>query len=101
MVILVRYAFLLALGLGAIFTFVSATAVTGQMLLAGTGTAVQDPSDMSLWVMVAMGGMGLLSLFRHAFVRAPARARLWYRDHRESLATLIVVGGVFFAFMVL
>ena len=101
MVIVVRYAFLLALGLAAIFAFVSATAVTGQMLLASTGAGVGNPSEMSLWVMVAMGGLGLLSLFRFTFARLPSMARDWYRENREQLATIIVLGGVFFAFVVL
>ncbi|MEC9367126.1 MAG: hypothetical protein VX871_00345 [Pseudomonadota bacterium] len=101
MVIVVRYACLLAVGIAAIFAFVSAAAVTGQMLLAGAGSSVQNPGEMSLWVMVCMGGLGLLSLARYTFVRLPTMARDWYRENREQLATIVVLGGVFLAFVML
>lgn len=45
MEILLRYACLVGIGLASLFTFVSATAVTGERLAAAGGYAVQDPAD--------------------------------------------------------
>ena len=98
MVIVLRYAFLLALGAASIFAFISATAVTGQMLIVGSGHSIQNPQDLGIWVMAGMAALSAVSLVRFVFSGIPAMARRWYGDNRDKLFALVIVvviGAVF------
>ncbi len=101
MVIVLRYAFLLSLGVASIFAFISATALTGQMLIAGSGHSVQNPEDMGVWVMAGMAVLTALSLFRFVFSGLPAMAKSWYRNNKDKLLTIFVAGIVCAVFLVL
>ena len=100
MAILLRYACLMGLGLASIFVFVSAGAVTGQMVTARAGAAV-NPHDISIWVLGVITFLGLFSVFRFMFARLPFMLRDWYRDHKDKVATLAMAGFVCFVFVVL
>ena len=100
MIIVLRYAFLLALGMASIFAFISATAVTGQMLIAGSGHTVQNPEDMGVWVLAGMAVLTALSLFRFVFSGLPAMAKTWYQNNKDKLFTLIIAGVVCAVFLV-
>ena len=102
MSILLRYACLLGLGYAAIYTFVSASAVTGQRLAASGGYVVQDPADSGFMVLAVIGVLGLFSIVNFV-VRGPSRLRDWqerrhYERRRGQLGSLILacVIGVFF-----
>lgn len=98
--ILLRYAFLLGLGLASVFTFVSATAVTGQRLAATSGYAIQNPADSSFLVLALIGILGFLSVFNFALRRFPSLMRDWYERRKGQLATLMMFGVVCVVFMV-
>lgn len=96
--VLLRYAFLLALGMVSIFALVSATAVGGQMILAQTGHAVEDPGNLTLWVVAGMAGLSLLSIVKTVFV-SPSRFKLWLHYNQGRFYTLLLGGllcAVFF-----
>ena len=101
MIIVLRYAFLLALGVASIFAFISAMAVTGQMLIAGSGHSVQHPEDMGVWVMAGMAILTTISLLRFVFSGLPAMAKSWYRDNKDKLLTIFIAGIVCAVFLVL
>jgi hypothetical protein len=102
MSILLRYACLLGLGYAAIFTFVSASAVTGQRLASSSGYTIQDPSDSGFIVLAIIGVLGLFSIVSFV-VRGPSRFRDWQdrrryerrRGHLGSLILACVIGVVF------
>lgn len=100
MIIVLRYAFLLALGVASIFALFSATAVTGQMLIAGTGHTVQNPEEMGVWVMAGIAVLTGLSLFRFVFTGLPAMAKTWYQNNKDKLFTLVMAGAVCAVFLV-
>jgi len=98
--ILFRYAFLLALGLGSAFTFVSATAVTGQRLAAASGFAVQNSADSSFMVLALIGILGFLSVFNFVLRRFPSLMRDWYERRKGQIATLMMACVVCVVFVV-
>ncbi len=96
--VLLRYAFLMALGMVSIFALVNATAVGGQMFLAEAGHTVENPSNLTFWVVGAMAALSLLSLFR-TVVMSPSRFRLWMHYNQGRFYTLLLGGllcAVFF-----
>lgn len=98
MALIVRYACLLALAVGSVYAFLTATTVTGEKLLAEAGHRVDDPGTIGVWIIAAMTAFGLLSVFRFVFARLPAMARDWYANNKERLMTLLLiglVGGIF------
>lgn len=98
--ILLRYAFLLGLGLASVFTFVSATAVTGQRLAATSGHAIQNPADSSFLVLALIGVLGFLSVINFALRRFPSLVRDWYERRKGQLATMMMAGVVCVVFLV-
>jgi uncharacterized protein HemY len=98
--ILFRYACLLGLGLASIFTFVSATAVTGQRLAATSGYAVQNPADSSFMVLALIGVLGLLWMLRFVTRGVPSLMRNWYERRKGQLATLMMAGVLCMVFLV-
>lgn len=98
--ILLRYAFLLGLGLASVFTFVSATAVTGQRLAATSGHAIQNPADSSFLVLALIGVLGFLSVINFALRRFPSLVRDWYERRKGQLATMMMAGVVCIVFLV-
>lgn len=101
MIVMLRYACLLGLGLASLLAFVSAGSVTGQMVMASSETTAMHPQDISTWVLGAIAALGLWSVFRFMFAGLPLLIRDWYRDHKEKMATLAMVGIVCFVFVVL
>ncbi len=101
MVILLRYALLLGLGLASLFAFISAGSVTGQMVLASGEQAQIHPQDMSVWVLGAIATLGIFSVIRFLFARVPFLLRDWFRDHKEKLATAALACGLCVFFVVL
>ncbi len=98
--ILLRYACLLCLGGASLFTFVSASAVTGQRLAATSGYAVQNPADSSFLVLAVIGALGFLSVVNFALRRFPSLVKDWYERRKGSLATLMMVGVICIVFLV-
>ena len=98
--ILLRYAFLLGLGLASIFAFVSATAVTGRRLAASSGFPVQDSADMTFMVLALIGILGLLSVAKFIFSGFPAMMRDWYGRHKGQIAALTMAGVIGAVFLV-
>ena len=102
MSILFRYACLLGVGYAAIYTFISASALTGQRLASSGGYVVQDPADSGFIVLAVIGVLGFLSIMSFV-VRGPLRYREWqdrrrYERRRNRLGSLIlacVIGVVF------
>ncbi len=99
MYILFRYAFLLCLGLVSIFTFVSASTVTGQMLASTSGYAMQNPGDLPFYVLAAIGLLGFASMARFVVSGVPQMVRDWTDRKRRSnyamLAMICLIGAVF------
>ena len=98
MVIVLRYVCLLALGGASIFAFISATAATGQLLLAESGRTVENPESMGFWIFAVMAGVSLFSVLRFMFSRAPVAVWTWIKDNKDRLATLVLIvliGGLF------
>ncbi len=89
--ILFRYACLLGLGLASVFTFVSATAVTGQRLAATSGYAIQNPAGSSFLVLAFIGILGFLSVINFVFRGFPALVRDWYERRKGQLGALMMV----------
>lgn len=98
--ILFRYAFLLALGLASLFTFVNATAITGERLAAAGGYPVQDPGDSSFMVLALIGILGFLWLVHFILRRFPSLVRDWYERRRGQLATLMMACVLCMVFLV-
>lgn len=98
--IVLRYAFLLGLGIASVFMFFSATAVTGQRLAATSGYAMQNPSDSSFLVLALIGFLGFLSVFNFALRRFPALIRDWYERRRGQLATMMMACVICVVFLV-
>lgn len=99
--VLFRYAFLLALGLASLFTFVNATAVTGERLAAAGGYTVQDPADGSFMVLALIGVLGFLWLVHFILRGFPALVRNWCERRRGQLGTLVMAGALCMVFLVL
>lgn len=99
--VVLRYACLLGLGFASIFAFVSAGSVTGQMMVASGDAALIHPRDVSVWVLGLFAMVSLFSVFRFVFSRLPFMIRDFYRDHKEKMATLAMMGIVCFVFVVL
>jgi hypothetical protein len=98
MVLVLRYVCLLALGGASILAFISATAATGQLLLAENGRAIENPEAMGFWILALMAGVSLFSVFRFMFSRAPVAVWTWIKDNKDRLATLVLIvmiGGLF------
>jgi len=97
--ILFRYACLLGLGAASIFTFVSASAVTGQRLAANSGYVIQNPGDLPFYVLAAVGVLGLASMLRFVVSGFPQIVRDWRDRNRRSnfamLAMVCLIGAVF------
>jgi hypothetical protein len=98
--ILLRYACLLGLGGASLFTFVSASAVTGQRLAATSGYAVQNPLDSSFMVLAVIGVIGLLSVLNFVLRRFPSLVKNWYERRKGSISTLILAGMICMVFLV-
>jgi len=98
--ILFRYACLLGLGLGSIFTFVSATAVTGQRLAASSGYTIQNPSDMTFMVLALIGILGLLSVVKFIISGFPSMMGNWYERHKGQIAALGMASVICVVFLV-
>ncbi len=98
--ILLRYACLLCLGGASLFTFVSASAVTGQRLAASSGYAVQNPADSGFLVLAVIGVLGFLSVVNFALRRFPSLVKDWYERRKGSIATLMMVAVIFMVFLV-
>ncbi len=98
MSVLLRYACLLGLGMVSLFMFVNAGAVTGQMLASTSGYGLQDPDDLPLYILAAVGVLGLMSVVRFVFSGFPQLMRDWYDRNLGNLAMLamICVLGVVF-----
>ena len=101
MIILMRYACLLGLGLASLAVFLSAGAVTGQLMIANTSQDYVHPHDLSFWVLGLVTLASLFSVFRFMFSRMPVMIRDWFQDRREKLATLVMAGAVCLMFVVL
>lgn len=98
--IVLRYAFLLGLGIASVFMFVSATAVTGQRLAATSGYAIQNPADSSFLVLALIGILGFVSVINFVLRRFPSLIRDWYERRRGQLATMMMVGVICLVFLV-
>jgi hypothetical protein len=98
--ILLRYACLLCLGGASLFTFVSASAVTGQRLAATSGYAVQNPADSSFLVLAVIGILGFLSVLNFTLRRFPTLVKDWYERRKGSIATLMMAGVICMVFLV-
>ncbi|GAB4237483.1 MAG: hypothetical protein Kow0032_23340 [Methyloligellaceae bacterium] len=102
MTVLFRYACLLCLGFASLFVFISAGAVTGQLMLADSqGAAAVNPQDMNVWVLGGIASLGLMSVVRFALGRLPLMIRDWFRDNKDRLATVALACIVGFFFVVL
>lgn len=100
MLVVLRYAFLLALGAASIFAFVSAMAATGQMLIGNGEYTIQNPREMSAWVLVGMAALSAASLLRFAYSGIPSMIKSWFQGNKDKLATLVVAGIVCVVFLV-
>ena len=100
MVLVLRYIFLVALGVASIIAFISATAGTGQMLLASTGHRIDNPDALGFWILFAMAAFSLLSMFRFVWLGIPAMVRGWFSDHKDKFVTLLLGGIVCIIFLV-
>ena len=98
--ILLRYACLLCLGGASLFTFVSASAVTGQRLAATGGYAVQNPADSGFLVLAVIGVLGFLSVVNFVLRRFPSLVKDWYERRKGSIATLMMVAVIFMVSLV-
>lgn len=98
--ILFRYACLLALGLVSVFTFVNASAVTGQRLATASGFAVQEPGDSTFIVLAVIGVFGFLWLVHFIFRGLPALVRNWCERRRGQLGTLMIAGALCMIFLI-
>ena len=96
--IVLRYACLLGLGLASLAAFITAGAVTGQLVISGGEQASVRPHELGVWVLGLVTALSLLSAFR---VRIPFIIRDWIQDRREKLATLAMAGVICFMFVVL
>jgi len=96
-----RYACLLGLGLTSLAAFVGAGAVTGQMVMTGNEQSGGHAGDTGFWVLGAIAALGFLSLFRFLFSVAPMLLRERFTDYLEKFATVVVVGLVCAAFVIL
>lgn len=101
MTTVLRYACLLGLGLGSLTAFISAGAVTGQMVMVDDGQPAAHSADVGLWVLGLIMVLGFLSLFRFLFAVAPALLRERLSDYLEKFATIVMIGLVCIAFVVL
>ena len=101
MTTVLRYACLLGLGLASLAAFIGAGALTGQMVMTGDGQPAAQPADLGVWVLGAIMVLGFFSLFRFLFSVAPTLLRERFSDYLEKFATVIVVGLVCAAFVVL
>ncbi len=100
MLIVLRYVCLLALGGASILAFISATAATGEMLLAETGRTIENPEAIGFWILAVMAAVSLFSVLRFMFSRAPLAVWGWLKDNKDRLATLaliLLIGGLFVA----
>ncbi len=105
MSIVLRYACLLGVGYAAIYTFISASALTGQRLAASGGYAVQDPADGGFIVLAIIGALGFFSIMVFV-VRSPLRYREWqnkrrYERRRNQLGSLLLACLIGVVFLVL
>lgn len=98
--ILLRYACLLCLGGASLFTFVSASAVTGQRLAATGGYAVENPADSAFMVLAIIGVLGFLSVVNFVLRKFPSLVRDWYERRSGSIATLMMAGIICIVFLV-
>lgn len=98
--ILLRYAVLLCLGGASLFTFVSASAVTGQRLAATGGYTVENPTDSAFMVLAIIGVLGFLSVANFVLRKFPSLVRDWYERRRGSIATLMMAGIICMVFLV-
>ena len=98
MVVLLRYACLLGIGLGAILSFFGAVMATGQLLVEDQAIATSGDRDVGIWIMAALTVLGLMSLAKFTFGGIPGLFRGWYQGHRDRLMSLllIIVMGTFF-----
>lgn len=99
--ILFRYACLLALGLASAFTFVNASAVTGQRLAASGGYVVQNSADSSFMVLAVIGVLGFLWVLHFVVRGFPSLMRDWYERRRGQIATLMMACVVWVVFLVI
>ncbi len=98
MAIVLRYAFLLALGFGGIVAFLSAMSETGNILIHQTGEPSGEPVGFEFWILSVMAALSLFSLLRFAFLRVPNFVRGWFGENWDRLATVVLVvmfGAVF------
>jgi len=98
MVLVLRYVCLLALGGASFLALISATAETGQLLLAENGRSIENPEAISFWILALMASVSLFSVFRFMFSRAPLAVWTWIKDNKDRLATLVLIvliGGLF------
>ena len=100
MAVVLRYAFLLALGVVSIFVFVAATAATGQMLIGNSEHVVLTPRQMSAWVLVGMAVLSAASLLRFATFGVPSMIKSLFLGHKDKLVTLVLVAVVCVVFVV-
>lgn len=93
MVIILRYVFLIALGLASCYAFINASAGTGQILLAEAGHRVDNPAAVGFWILFGMAAFSLMSMFRFVYLGIPAMFRGWLAEHKDKLVTL-ALGGI-------
>jgi flagellar biogenesis protein FliO len=98
--ILLRYACLLGLGGASLFTFVSASAVTGQRLAATSGHAMQNPIDSSFMVLAVIGVIGLLSVVNFVLRKFPSLVKNWFERRKGSITTMLLASVIWMVFLV-
>lgn len=98
MAIVLRYAFLLALGFGGIVAFVSAMSETGSILIQESGEPAGRAAGFEVWILAGMAALSLFSLIQFTFSRVPSFVRGWFSNNWDRLATVVLVvlfGAVF------
>lgn len=85
-----RFIFLLALGIGSSIVLVSASIGTGKLLVADTHIAGVRADDVSYLVFAFLSVLGFMSLFRFTVRSVPLMIDNFFSKHKDRFVALFL-----------
>lgn len=96
---LVRYTFLVLLGLACLVTLFISIAITATIVAHNGETSIQM-TDSVMWIWGAMAIAGCLWLSGTFFRSIYQAVYYWFQDYRDQITTYSVIGVIFIVFVI-